>query len=73
MMQQHLTNEIASGLADKLDAQMILVEMNGIHLCEVTRGTERKSTTTTRATVSEPKDIEIDQLQTAVNQTGNRK
>jgi len=47
-MQEQLTNDIASGLADELDAATVLVEMNATHLCEAMRGVETESTTTTR-------------------------
>ena len=68
-MQEQLTNDIASGLADELDAATVLVEMNATHLCEVMRGVETESTTTTRATVGEPTEAEHEQFQTTIART----
>lgn len=65
-MQERLTNDIASGLEDELDAPMVLVEMNATHLCEAMRGIEMESTTVTRATIGEPTEVERDQFKTAV-------
>lgn len=50
-MQERLTNDIATGLAEELDAPLVLVQMNVTHLCEAMRGIETKSTTTTRKVV----------------------
>ncbi|MFD1600470.1 GTP cyclohydrolase I [Halobellus rarus] len=72
-MQERLTNDIASGLADELDAPMVTVEMNGIHLCEAMRGIETKSMTTTRTAVGEPTEIERDQFQAAIDRDGDRR
>ena len=68
-MQERLTNDIASGLADELDAATVLVEMNATHLCEAMRGIETESTTTTRSTVGEPSEAERDWFQAAINRT----
>lgn len=68
-MQERLTNDIASGLADELDAATVLVEMNATHLCEAMRGIETESTTTTRSTVGEPSEAERDRFQAAINRT----
>ncbi|WP_248908175.1 GTP cyclohydrolase I [Halocatena marina] len=65
-MQEQLTTDIASGLAEELDAAMVLVELNATHLCEAMRGIETKSMTTTRATIGEPTEEEREQFQTAV-------
>lgn len=65
-MQERLTNDIASGLAEELDAPTVLVEMHATHLCEAMRGVETKSTTTTRATVGEPTEGEREQFRAAV-------
>ena len=68
-MQEQLTNDIASGLQEELDAGTVLVEMNATHLCEAMRGIETESTTTTRATVGEPNGAERERFQAAVNRT----
>ncbi|SDK16823.1 GTP cyclohydrolase I, partial [Halovenus aranensis] len=47
-MQEQLTNDIASGLKEELNAATVFVEMNATHLCEAMRGVETESTTTTR-------------------------
>ncbi|GAA0291077.1 MULTISPECIES: GTP cyclohydrolase I [Halarchaeum] len=66
-MQERLTNDIASGLADELDAPLVLVEMNATHLCESMRGIETESTTTTRTTIGDPTDVERERFQAAVD------
>ncbi|GAD52334.1 GTP cyclohydrolase I type 1 [Halarchaeum acidiphilum MH1-52-1] len=65
-MQERLTNDVASGLVDELDAPMVLVEMNAIHLCEAMRGIETESTTTTRTAIGEPTDVEREQFRDAI-------
>lgn len=69
-MQERLTNDIASGLADELDAPIVFVEMNATHLCEAMRGVETESTTTTRTTIGEPTDAEREQFQAAIAREG---
>ncbi|ESP86856.1 GTP cyclohydrolase I [Candidatus Halobonum tyrrellensis] len=71
-MQERLTNDIASGLADELDAPAVLVEMNATHLCEAMRGIETESTTTTRATIGELTEPEREQFRAAVTRTEGR-
>lgn len=68
-MQEQLTNDIASGLKEELDAATVFVEMNATHLCEAMRGIETRSTTTTRATAGEPTEAERERFQAAVNRT----
>ncbi len=68
-MQERLTNEIASGLANELDTSTVFVEMNATHLCEAMRGIETESKTTTRATVGEPTDVERERFQSAISHT----
>lgn len=72
-MQERLTNDIASGLADELEAEAVLVEMNATHLCESMRGIETESTTTTRATVGELTAVEREQFQAAVARSEARR
>jgi len=68
-MQERLTNDIASGLQEELNADTVLVEMNATHLCEAMRGIETESTTTTRATIGDPSEAERERFQAAVNRT----
>jgi GTP cyclohydrolase I len=65
-MQERLTNDIASGLADELDAATVLVEMSATHLCEAMRGVETESTTTTKATVGEPTEAERERFRAVI-------
>lgn len=64
-MQERLTNDIATGLADELNAEAVLVEINATHLCESMRGIETKSTTTTQSTVGNPSNGEREQFRNA--------
>lgn len=72
-MQERLTNEIASGLADELDAATVITEMNATHLCESMRGIETRSTTTTRTTVGDPTGAEREQFRTAITRSEGRR
>lgn len=65
-MQEELTNDIATGLADELDAATVLTEMTASHLCEAMRGIETPSTTTTYAMVGEPTTTEQDRFREAI-------
>ncbi|MFC7141828.1 GTP cyclohydrolase I [Halosimplex aquaticum] len=65
-MQERLTNDIASGLADELEAPAVLVEVNATHLCEAMRGVETESTTTTRASVGDLTEEEREQFRDAI-------
>lgn len=71
-MQEQLTTDIASGIANELDAATVFVEMNATHLCEAMRGIETKSTTTTREIIGEPTSIDRKQFRSAVRRTGER-
>ncbi|RLM95074.1 GTP cyclohydrolase I [Haloarcula sp. Atlit-7R] len=54
--QETLTRDIAAGLADELDAHGVVVELTATHMCEVMRGIETETETTTReyvGTISE--------------------
>nr|WP_313692124.1 GTP cyclohydrolase I FolE [Halobaculum sp. XH14] len=68
-MQERLTNDIASGLKEELNADTVLVEVNATHLCEAMRGVETESTTTTRATAGEPTAAERERFQAAIKGT----
>lgn len=72
-MQEQLTTDIASGLADELGATTVFVEMNATHLCEAMRGIETKSETITRATIGEPTEVEREQFQTAIARAGDER
>lgn len=67
--QEALTRDVATGLADELGVDAVLVEIEAHHLCEAMRGVETKSTTTTRATVGEPTENERERFQAAVDRT----
>jgi GTP cyclohydrolase I len=68
-MQEQLTNDIATGLKEELDAAAVFVKMHATHLCEAMRGVETESRTTTRATVGEPTEAERERFQAAVERT----
>ena len=72
-MQERLTNDITTGLAEELGADAVLVEMNATHLCESMRGIETESTTTTRSTVGELTSEEREQFRTAVTRSEGRR
>lgn len=65
-MQEQLTQDIATGLADELGAGAVLVEVTATHLCEAMRGVETASETTTRATVGDPTKTEREWFRQAV-------
>ncbi|WP_302079976.1 GTP cyclohydrolase I [Salinibaculum rarum] len=71
-MQERLTNDIASGLADELDAPAVLVEVSATHLCESMRGIETESMTTTRTSVGDLTEEEREQFHDAVDREENR-
>jgi GTP cyclohydrolase I len=68
-MQEDLTQDIAHGLADELDAEGVLVEISATHMCEAMRGIETETTTTTRATVGELTSDERERFRNAVART----
>lgn len=57
-VQETLTNDIATGLADELDAEVVLVDITATHLCEAMRGVETATETRTTATTGEPTDAD---------------
>lgn len=71
-MQEELTNEIASGLADELDAPAVLVEMNAKHLCEAMRGVETESTTVTTASVGDLNETERERFREIISRGSDR-
>ena len=68
-MQEQLTNDIATGLAEELDAATVLVQMNATHLCEAMRGIETRSMTTTRATIGDATEAEEEQFRATIRST----
>lgn len=52
-MQERLTQDIAQGLKDELNANAVHVKLSANHLCEIMRGVETESTTVTETTVGE--------------------
>ncbi|QIO24650.1 GTP cyclohydrolase I FolE [Haloarcula sp. JP-L23] len=68
--QEALTNDIAMGLAEELGARGVAVEVTATHMCEVMRGVETSTETTTReqaGTFSEP---DRDQFREAIRRHG---
>jgi GTP cyclohydrolase I len=65
-MQEELTRDIATGLADELDASSVLVQVSATHLCEAMRGIETPTETTTQATVGEPSESDKQQFRMAI-------
>lgn len=66
-MQEQLTTDIANGLADELDAPVVLVQLEATHLCESMRGVETPSVTTTRSSVGAPTETERDRFADAIS------
>ncbi|MDT3433253.1 GTP cyclohydrolase I [Haloarcula sp. 1CSR25-25] len=57
-MQEDLTQDIATGLAEEIGTETVLVELSATHLCEAMRGVETKTETSTRAVVGDPTESE---------------
>lgn len=72
-MQERLTNDIASGLSEELDADGVLVQMNATHLCESMRGVETESTTTTQSMVGELTTEEREEFHAAISRSEGRR
>ena len=68
-MQETLTNDIATGLADETGAPAVLVEMSATHLCEAMRGIETETTTRTTATAGDPTNAERQRFRDAIGRT----
>jgi GTP cyclohydrolase I len=66
-MQERLTSDIATGLAEEIGAESVLVEVTATHLCEAMRGVETATETTTRATAGEPGEQDRLQFQRAID------
>lgn len=65
-MQEQLTDDIAEGLAEELNADAVLVELSATHMCEAMRGIETASKTTSWAAVGNPTDAELDRFRQAI-------
>lgn len=68
-IQEGLTRDIANGLAQELAAEAVAVELSATHLCEVMRGVESETVTTTRATVGDLSDAERDRFENTITRT----
>lgn len=64
--QEALTSDIATGLADEIDASGVAVEVTATHMCEAMRGVETSTSTTTRETVGELSTIDHEQFRESV-------
>jgi GTP cyclohydrolase I len=72
-VQERLTDDVATGLAEELGADVVIVEVTATHLCEAMRGVETATETTTRATVGEPTETERRRFDEAVRDGGDRR
>jgi GTP cyclohydrolase I len=68
-IQEGLTRDIANGLAEELGAEAVTVELSATHLCEVMRGVEAETVTTTRATVGDLTDVERERFENTITRT----
>lgn len=64
--QEALTSDIATGLADEIDATGVVVEVTATHMCEAMRGVETSTSTTTRETVGELSTTDREQFRESV-------
>lgn len=71
-LQEQLTQDIADGLADELEAKTVLVELSTTHLCEAMRGIETATETTTRAIVGTPTSAQRQQFRDAIARSGGQ-
>lgn len=69
-IQEQLTDDLAIGLADELETDVVLVEVTATHLCEAMRGVETASKTT-HATEGEPTKTARGWFQQAVGNEGD--
>jgi GTP cyclohydrolase I len=68
-IQEGLTRDITNGLAEELGAEAVVVELSATHLCEVMRGVESETVTTTRATIGDLSETERDRFENAITRT----
>lgn len=66
-VQEGLTRDIATGLADEIGTESVVVEITATHLCEAMRGVETATETTTQATIGELTANERRRFRSAVN------
>ncbi len=66
-IQEQLTQDIATGLADEVTADAVRVELTATHLCEAMRGVEAATATTTQFTVGELTKNEQRRFRSAVD------
>lgn len=52
-IQEELTQSLAMGLEEEIDAEAVVVEVSATHLCESMRGVESATETTTQATAGD--------------------
>ncbi|MFB6222187.1 MAG: GTP cyclohydrolase I [Haloarcula sp.] len=67
--QETLTRDIATGLADELDAHGVAVEVTATHMCEVMRGVEAETETTTRERVGTFTESDRDQFSESIRRS----
>jgi GTP cyclohydrolase I len=68
-MQEQLTSDIAHGLSEELDAEVVLVEIEATHMCEAMRGVETETATTTRSITGTPTAAERERFTNATSNT----
>lgn len=68
-IQEGLTRDIADGLAEELGAEAVVVELSATHLCEVMRGVESETVTSTRATAGSLSDAERERFENTIRRT----
>jgi GTP cyclohydrolase I len=68
--QEALTRDVATGLADELDARGVLVEVTATHLCERMRGVETATETTTTELVGTVTETDRRQFRESVRRGG---
>lgn len=68
--QEELTRDVATGLADELDPQGVLVELTATHMCEAMRGVETTTATTTRESVGEVTETDREQFRESIRRDG---
>jgi len=71
-IQEGLTRDIATGLAEELGSEAVIVELSATHLCEVMRGIESETVTSTQATVGALTQAERQRFQNTIARTTDR-
>lgn len=65
--QERLTDELATGFAEEIDATAVVVQVTATHLCEAMRGVETETRTTTRSIAGELTERDRERFQTAID------